>query len=716
MRQPVSRITFDRRRGFLGVHLQEGALFVDAAWNEGADIASSLLRDAIVAGGVAGSAGRELRIEAVEDGGVLRNLRVCGTSPDRTEPPRPFYCDGLPVLWLADRFIDAQPIGDAFRLDATGTSRVPGRGTWIDLLQDDVPYEIFLRAWVDTVDRLDEPFLDDPGLDASRGTFRKRVISEVRIRRADALRRRAGSNLELSVDGSYTSDLNALYRVELDGLTGVPGSPTASVLWDPDAGATVARVVDNALEGAREIMVDSTDGFDNGFVRFEGRDVGPALYRVIKAPGREGAAIQITRHRCDRAELSLAAWQPSGTVQSKPPDRFQATFLVPAPVQAGDLLRGLPAGLDIDAREAKVVAVTDFDPDRNAVTLTLQSPGAGGAGSRALSVADWIADRAAIRNTDGTFTATLVAPPAIVVGDVVTALPPSLGTPTVPWVVLAVEPQAAPPAPPAPPASPTTAAATPARPLVKVTFGPAGLAQDLAALDLAHRSPLLAAARQFDTTLTVEDHPEWEVGMRISIVAKNDAASAAREDRLIVRIERGVAAPAALRRAPSDAPARVMHVRLDQPLSYDHAAADTDVIPEHPIRVRRFIGHECRLGIDVINPPRDGAASIANFPSGLALPGGLSIHLTTEVAGGEPRIARGDGWHFAARSDGYVDTRLFAPVEDPPASEVALARLTVHAGSHELVDLRPMPAALAVEDELVRIAAAASTIAAQLGD
>jgi hypothetical protein len=285
---------------------------------------------------------------------------------------------------------------------------------------------------------------------------------------------------------------------------------------------------------------------------------------------------------------------------------------------------------------------------------------------------------------------------------VITALPPSLGTPTTgPWVVLAVEHHAA---------------APPARPLVAVRFGPAGLVQPLPVLDTALRVALLATARQFDTTLTVEDHPAWQAGMRISIAARGDDASAVREDRTIVRIERGVAAPSTQQRAPGDPAPRAMHVRLDQPLSYDHAAADSDVMPERAIRVRRFLGHECRLGIDPVDPARDGVASLANFSTGLALPGGLAIHLTTEATDREPRVARGDGWHFAARSDGYVDTRLFAPVEDPPASEVALAQLTVDAHGYDLVDVRPMPAALAVDDELARIAAAASMVAAILGD
>lgn len=649
IRQPVSRISFDRGRGFLGVHLQEGALFVDAAWNEAADIAWSQLRDAILAGGLAGTAGRELRIDPVVDSGRLRNLCVRGTSADPAVPPRPFYCNGLPVLWPADLEIDKQGSGDGFRPDPItrddGTApfvpdpHVPPSGTWIDRLKREVVYEIYLRACVATLDRLDDPFLDDPGLDAARGTFRKRVVAEIRIREADASRMRVRTNVKLSVDGSYLSGLNVLYRVELDAFTGSRATPAASVLWDPDAAATVARVVDTALAGARQVMVDTTEGFDAGFVRFEGKGVGPELYRVAKAPGLEGAALQVTRHRCDRAERSLATWQTSGALPNPTSPPFAATFVVPPAMQTGD-------------------------------------------------------------------------EPAIQEGDLVTALPVS--SDSGPWTVLKVEPKI-----------------TSETKLVTLTFGPAGLAGPLLTLDTGRSAALCATARQFDTTLVVAARHDWKVGERISILAKADqgavtpAAIAAREDRVIVRIEqlpRGLAAGERRRASGSPAAAATMLVRLDQPLSFDHAPTDVDVIPERLIRVRRFAGHECRLPIDVVDPAGDGAASLDNFTSGLALPQGqphprgLALHLTIEKSDGEPRIGRGDGWHFAARSDGFVETRLFAPVEDEPASEVPLAQLKLCADRHELVDLRPLPAALAVDDELERIGAAAATLAGLLDD
>ena len=75
------------------------------------------------------------------------------------------------------------------------------------------------------------------------------------------------------------------------------------MLWDPDAAATVARVVGTANQGARQVMVDTLDGFDHGFVRFEGQGIGPELYEITKTetlPGNGGMALSVTRHRCDR--------------------------------------------------------------------------------------------------------------------------------------------------------------------------------------------------------------------------------------------------------------------------------------------------------------------------------------------------------------------------------------------------------------------------------
>lgn len=629
IRQPVSRISFDRQRGFLGVHLQEGALFVDAAWNEGADISFALLRDAIVASGLEGTAGRELLIAPEPAEGPLVNLWVRGTNADPTVPPRPFYANGLPVLWPADRLIDNQGNQIFADLSADELRQLgPDSRPWLARLKPDVPYEIYLRARIATVDRLDDAFLDDPGLDAAHGSFRKRVLADVRVRPKRSACPRLPTNIQLSVDGSYQSDLNVLYRVELDRITSLPPFSAASVLWDTDAGATVARVVDTAAAGARLVMLDTTERFTDGYVRFEGKDIGPELYAVVQAPGLEGAAIQVTPHRCDRATVSLAARQLVGKLGTALDKPFEATVIVPPATSSGFV-------------------------------------------------------------------------PPLEVGDLVTALPGGHASSAGPWIVQAA----------------TRSSGTDA-PVDVVTLAPAGLAHELPVLDETRRATLRVAALPFDTTLTIDGPGTWKVGERIAIFqphpdgpAVTAESVAAREDRVIVRIE-PLLGPIPPTEPPAAPLSHRMIVRLDQPLAYAHAAGEV-VIPERLIRVRRFAGHACRVPIEGIHVQRDRAASLEGFSAGTELPHGLAFHLTTEC-GAQPRLERGDGWHFAARGDGFVETRLYAPVEEELASDVVLAQLTLRAGGYELLDLRPMPAALAVDDELARIGAAAAMIAALL--
>lgn len=726
MRQPVSRIAFDPRRGFLGLHLQEGAPFVDSAWNESADITWGLLRDAIVAADIAGTTGCELAIEPVFDdagpagdsdltGGPpegarrrLRNLVVRGTTSDGSAPPRPFYCQGLPVRWCKDVQIDHQDIAAEFRAEATDRAANPATGTWIDLLEPGAPYEIYVRARVETFDGIDDPFLDDPGLDAGPGTFRKRVVAEVRIRKASAPRRRPASNVRLSVDGAYRSDDNVLYRVELDSFTGSQAYPAASVLWDPDAAATVARVVCSAAEGDRLIQLDDTEGFASGFVRFEGPGIGPALYRVSKAAGQETTAICVTRHRCDRRERSLATWQQLGPCDGDPANRFHATFTVPGRVQKGDILSGLPHALGLDWEAARVIEAPVRTPDPGAIKLLLVEAAAAEIGDHALVITDWQVIAPAIVVADGTFSALLVPSLAIERGDVITALPRTLGTPDIgSWVVLAVSPQV--PVPGAP---------------VTIAFGRAGLAQRLDTLDTARRVRLLAPARPFDTTVEVDDCAGWDAGMRIRIQrARDDDASAseAAETRTVVRIERAPRVPrrpllaqARSRKKETVSPGRML-VRFDQPLSYDHPAEVTELVPERTIRARRFAGHDCRLDIESIDAAHGELASLSSFAVGTEIGAGLSLHLTIDRSEGGVHIERGQGWQFAARSDGFVETRMFASVDDEPACEAPLAQLIVDAEHYELIDLRPLPAAAALHEELARIEAAAIAIATQLG-
>lgn len=305
MSQPISRNSFVRERGYLGVYLQEGAPFVDAYWNESSDVAWSLLRDAIRASGLEGTAGPELRIVPVLDQGKTINLIV-------QAGPLPFYCNGLPIYWPRDRPIDAQdielgaielpePEGAAIANDTEGSS---SKKTWLDKLTPGTNYLVYLAARVDAIDGMLRRDLDDPGIAAERGSFRKRVRAEVRVTKAKQenqteLEKPPVTNLCLSVEGSYRADTNALFRVELrDALS--QDRFDFGVLWDDAGGAVVALVTESGLlkKGTCKLRLSSTEGFAIGqLVRFEGTLVAsPAQLYTIK--DRDGDSITIDPHHC----------------------------------------------------------------------------------------------------------------------------------------------------------------------------------------------------------------------------------------------------------------------------------------------------------------------------------------------------------------------------------------------------------------------------------
>ncbi|WP_437729239.1 hypothetical protein [Sorangium sp. So ce861] len=350
MKQPVSRNSFDRLRGYLGVYLQEGAPLVDACWNEGSDIHRSLLRDAVRDAGLEGAAGIELRIDPILEDGALKGLVARG-GPGR------FYCGGLPVLWPASRRIDAQDV------DQEPLS--------LDNLPSGVPHTIYLEAWVDAVDALDRPDLDDPGLGAERGSFRARVRSRVRVGEPDT----KPTNVLLTVQGSYVSDVNVLYRVELLSCSG----STATLVWDAAGGAVAARVTDLAKAYATQVQLGSTEGFEPGtYVRFEGLGLDRERVYVYRVTGRDANAIMIEGHDCeptlsmaDCKGVSIREEGDGGYVlvvedpgEGGPGERFPPSSLV----------KDLPRDLEIQA-PPRVWRIAEVARGDGATTFTLMPNG-----------------------------------------------------------------------------------------------------------------------------------------------------------------------------------------------------------------------------------------------------------------------------------------------------------------------------------------------------
>lgn len=368
MRQPVSRNSFDRLHGYLGVYLQEGAPLVDAFWNEAIDVQWSLLRDAIRDAGLEGTAGIEFRIDPVEGG--RGGFVACG-GPGR------FYCGGLPVLWPSSRLIDV--LGSQPHPVAQGREG-PDAGR---------PDLIYLEAWVGVVDSLDLPDLDDPGLGTERGTFRTIVRSRIHAGHP----REHCSNLQLTVRGSYGDDRNALYRVEL--LAVHERDRCASLLWDSAAASTTALVAQRAAAHTTQVVLGNAQGFAPGnYVRFEGHGLAqshhgvPDLYRVT---GRTDQTITIERHDCravslvdctcmsgaklsgqgdgavlqleledDPSSVTLHELRPRRLVKELPANTRSAL------AAAGELGKALQAYLDASGATSWLVMTVDRHPENDA--------------------------------------------------------------------------------------------------------------------------------------------------------------------------------------------------------------------------------------------------------------------------------------------------------------------------------------------------------------
>ncbi|HEY5955098.1 MAG TPA: hypothetical protein VIV60_01045, partial [Polyangiaceae bacterium] len=293
MKQPVSRNSFDQRRGYIGVFLQEGAPFIDATWNEAIDVQSSLLRDATVDSGLEGTAGIELRVDPFVEHNKLVHWVLRG-GPGR------FYCGSLPVCWPEDYILEPVVSHQAGH-DDDERAHPSGR-----------EFGMYLYAWVDTEDTWERPDLDDPGIGLERGTFRKVVRTRIALAEPD-LPPPEPTNLLLTVQGTYSSDANALYRIEPTGLYRVEGTTTVALLWDSANGSVVAQVTEKAEQAATTIELSNTDQFEIGhYVRFEGSGVRGHVYRITSV---DSHTIGIEGHDCHDDPVSLEDFQGISVVE-----------------------------------------------------------------------------------------------------------------------------------------------------------------------------------------------------------------------------------------------------------------------------------------------------------------------------------------------------------------------------------------------------------------
>ncbi|MCG8420087.1 MAG: hypothetical protein MJE77_19330, partial [Proteobacteria bacterium] len=673
MKQPVSNNSFKPRRGYLGVFLHEGGPITDALWNENSDIQWTMVRWLALDAGLAGTTGDEFKIVEVGDH-ANRNLLIKG-GPGR------FYCNGLPILWPYDRLIDSQgecceplithrygepvipapPHDDSAQSDEVvvkpdhpcAPPDDPYGASWTDDLRPGKYYYVYLDAWVDTVDALDTPFLDDPGIccEPGRGSFRKVVRSCVRLAEVGeydepidydgiaptleyVLPGLDTTNLELTIEGTYQSDRNVFYAVELVSLSDNPGDgkKCAQVLWDDAGGAVVSVVTKAAEQYSYSVELQSTRGFEVGHrVRFDGCGISKTIYRVT---GVDGERIKICRDPLGVVPRSLAGCEPV-TWEKDPNYPVAYKLTVKAPCK--------PDGVAIEVGDLVVdVPMTDAHSDCVWWVATSQCCDHYKHTEDELPCCD---------KSQITFT--------LVLDGLTDALDP--------W-------------------------------------------------DKTRAARLMTQAHPFSYCVVVEDRPDWTEGMRVLISARDPGSDAKTTDpktdqsvspdlclpgddrirspevRTITKIVR------TWRKNPCDNgngdKVPVMIVRLDEPLSYEHTVCLDTLTPARLIRAQRFAGHDYCVHIGSVNRNETSGGPCC-LSGALKLPSGLELFLTTPLADDdvEPVVVPGDGWRFAARGSGWVDRRVFAPVDPRYRCRTPLASFYWHEENKftDLTDLRPVP-------------------------
>jgi hypothetical protein len=253
MKGNFSRFTFNRRKHYSGVLLQQGRVQLDADWNEQLDIASHLRRRAVTdllgaAGAPAAGGGFGITVE----GGEIR----IGAGD--------FWLDGLLVENDADTDINSQPFPPGIVVPTA-----PDGNFLADL------YVAYLDVWERHITALEDPELLEPALGGPDTATRRQTVWQVKLQPTSqdtACADLTGFNplgtvvsptLAARTVGAVES--NRLYRVEVHRGSGDPNGPTFK--WSRDNGAFAARIENPAqleIVLLAQLEQDAAEGFAAG--------------------------------------------------------------------------------------------------------------------------------------------------------------------------------------------------------------------------------------------------------------------------------------------------------------------------------------------------------------------------------------------------------------------------------------------------------------------
>jgi len=290
MKGDFSRFTFDPKKRFSSVRMQQGRVQLDADWNEQADIIEHRIATEITdfigqSGGPQGEAGFEI--------GVTAEKLTIGYGR--------YYVEGM--LYENDKPVtfDKQP-------------DYPG----VQLPSKDGYYLAYLDVWQRHLTALEDPDIREPALGGADTATRSRNVWQVRLQhlgdqpgdrqaylppdwQPDWEQAIGSGKLTAEMSGAWTGLENQLYRVEIHDAGG-PGQATYK--WSRDNGSIAARVAAISrttitLSGTGRVMHDAFE--PNQWVELTNEE------RTLK--GRPGLMVQLGAVQGD--QLAVVEWPES---------------------------------------------------------------------------------------------------------------------------------------------------------------------------------------------------------------------------------------------------------------------------------------------------------------------------------------------------------------------------------------------------------------------
>lgn len=301
MKGDFSRFTFDRRKHYTGVRLQQGRVQLDADWNEQLDIASylrqTIVRDLIGASG------------APTQGGGFQ-IKVNGAARQLLITPGRYYVDGLLCEndSAADLPIDQQP-----DLPGLQIPWAPG-GAW-----EAGWYLAYLDVWERDVSGLEDPDLLEIALGGPDTAVRSRTVWQVRlVRLGPQSQEFSCSNFPpasltpprptLAARTLRPSEENQLYRIEVH-TSGTLG--TATFKWSRDNGSVAAMIErpGSDADNPNKLLIVRQIGPDlaGGFAADQWIEVTDEV-RLLQ--GQPGVLAQLST--VSGQELTVTGWPSSG--------------------------------------------------------------------------------------------------------------------------------------------------------------------------------------------------------------------------------------------------------------------------------------------------------------------------------------------------------------------------------------------------------------------